>query len=398
MRGLDRAANIVLMKPLRSGRTARTVALLHALALPLLLAAALLALGSCASVNPYFDASRPHHRPDGFRNPHTDGTTKGLGEFLRWRWHALRQGLPPPPLQPTPVVAPDLAFVQRNARAGAAMTPALTWIGHATMLAQFGGLTWITDPVFSDRASPLGFVGPQRAQPPGVALRDLPRVDVVLVSHNHYDHLDEASVRALEAQAGGAPLFVAPLGVGAWLRERGLRRVVELDWWQSHRIDAIELVLTPAQHWSGRGLHDRMATLWGGFAVFAPDFHFFYSGDTGYSRDFRDIAARFAPRQAEGGGFDVALLPVGAYEPRWFMAAQHVDPDEALQIHLDLGAKRSIGVHWGTFNLTDEPLDAPPAALAHARRQRGLPASAFDVMAIGQTLHLPRRGAQAPKL
>lgn len=350
----------------------------------------LLALGSCASVNPYFDAGKPHHRPDGFQNNHVVFEPKGLGQLLRWRWQAWQQGLPPSPATPTPVVAPDLAFIHANAKAGAAMEPAITWIGHATMLAQFAGQTLITDPMFSDRASPLSFVGPLRAQPPGVALKDLPRIDVVLISHNHYDHLDEASVRALQAQAGGPPLFIAPLGVGAWLRDQGMTRVVELDWWQSHTAGGLEVVLTPAQHWSGRGLHDRLSTLWGGFAVFARDFHFFYSGDTGYSRDFSDIAARFADRQ-HGGGFDIALLPVGAYEPRWFMADQHVNPAEAVQIHRELRARRSVGVHWGTFELTDEPLDTPPVALAAARRAQGVTDDAFFVLAVGQTRRLPRR-------
>lgn len=358
---------------------------------PLATLCLLLALGSCAHVNPYFDASRAHHRPGGFQNLHLEFAPRGLWDLLRWCWQAWRAGVPPAPARPTPTTVPDLDFIHRNARAGDAMQPAATWIGHATMLLQFAGRTVITDPMFSERASPVSFAGPQRAQPPGVALHDLPRVDLVLVSHDHYDHLDEPSVRALQAQAGGPPLFVAPLGVGAWLRARGIARVVELDWWQSHRDGDFEIVLTPAQHWSGRGLFDRMTTLWGGFAVFTPDFHFFYSGDTGYSPDFRAIAERFADRQ-RNGGFDLALLPVGAYEPRWFMREQHVNPEEAVQIHEDVRARRSIGVHWGTFELTDEAPDEPPAALARARAARSLAEDAFRVLAVAQTVLLPRRG------
>jgi N-acyl-phosphatidylethanolamine-hydrolysing phospholipase D len=155
-------------------------------------------------------------------------------------------------------------------------------------------------------------------------------------------------------------------------------------------VGALDIVLTPAQHWSGRGLHDRMQTLWGGFAVFAPRFHLFWAGDTGYSPDFEDIRRRFAERQRDGG-FDIALLPVGAYEPRWFMASQHVNPAEAVQIHRDLGAKRSLGVHWGTFQLTDESLDTPPAELAAARRAQGVAEDAFFVLPVGGTHVLPRR-------
>src|SRR5436305_1085309 len=193
----------------------------------------------------------------------------------------------------------------------------------AKVLAQVGGLNILTDPIFSERASPVQFAGPKRHQPPGVALEELPRIDLVVASHNHYDHLDEASIRQLNAQEGGPPLFVVPLGLEGWLRSKGVSRAMELDWWGSHTIHApasdVEVMLLPSQHWSSRGLHDRMLTLWGGFAVMAPDCHLFYAGDTGYSRDFTDIRERLAGRQA-GGGFDIALLPIGAYEPRWFMA------------------------------------------------------------------------------
>ena len=342
------------------------------------------------------DAAGPHHRPQGFQNNYTAFEPKGLFELLRWRLDAAKNGLPPPG-QPTPQLAADLDFVRSNAVAGPAMQPAVTWIGHATVLAQLGGVNLITDPMFSERASPVGFLGPKRHLPPGVALRDLPRLDAVLISHNHYDHLDAMSVRALNAQAGGPPLFVVPLGLKPWFEEQGITRVVALDWWQSHKLvtkqGEAEIVLTPVQHWSGRGLTDRLTTLWGGFAVFAPDLHLFFAGDTGYSKDFADIRARFAERQRDGG-FDIALLPVGGYEPRWFMAQQHVNPAEAVQIHLDLAAQRSLGVHWGTFELTDEALDVPPQELALARKEKGLSDEQFFVLAVGETRRLPRRGAK----
>ena len=347
-------------------------------------------LAGCAGPNPNLDASKPHHGPDGFQNNYPPFTPKSLGEVLRWRWQAWRQGLPPAAAAPVPTQAPDLAFIARNATAGAAMVPAVTWIGHATALVQSGGLNVLTDPVFSERVSPLSFVGPRRQQPPALSLAQLPHIDLVLVSHNHYDHLDEASVLALNAQAGGPPLFIVPLGLKAWLAERGIANAVELDWWQTHTVSGTEVMLTPAQHWSGRGLHDRLATLWGGFAVLQPGFQWFYAGDTGYSKDFADIRARLAERQREGG-FDLALLPVGAYEPRWFMATQHINPAEAVQIHRDLGARRSMGVHWGTFALTDEPADQPPRDLAAARAQAGLDEDAFFVLAVGQTRQLPGR-------
>ena len=207
-------------------------------------------------------------------------------------------------------------------------------------------------------------------------------------------------MRALAAQPGGSPLFVVPLGLKAWFAARGMTRVEELDWWDSLPVSGgaapIEVVLTPAQHWSARTLTDRMQTLWGGFAVFAPDCHLIYTGDTGYSPDFVEIKRRFAARQQDGG-FDLALIPIGAYEPRWFMRDQHVNPAESVQIHRDLGAQRSLGVHWGTFNLTDEALDEPPRALAAARLQQGLREEDFFVLALGETRRLPRRGPRADR-
>jgi N-acyl-phosphatidylethanolamine-hydrolysing phospholipase D len=273
-------------------------------------------------------------------------------------------------------------------------------------MVQLGGLTLLTDPIFSDRASPLPFVGPQRHKQPGLALSELPHIDLVLASHNHYDHLDAASVDALNQQPGGPPLFIVPLGLKAWLAGRGISNAVELDWWQQHAVPVphspnaapVEVTLVPAQHWSGRGLADRMKTLWGGFAVLADDCHCFYAGDTAYSRDFEDIRQHFAARQTpeRGGGFDLALLPIGAYEPRWFMAEQHVNVQEAVRIHRDLGAKQSLGVHWGTFQLTDEPLDEPPRVLVQARRDAGLGDEEFFVLALGETRRLVARLKNEP--
>lgn len=355
------------------------------LLLPLALQAAAAQAAPAAAPTP------PHHRDGRFQNNYFDLAPRGLLEMMQWQLQAARAGLPKPPASPIPRVAPDLAFLRANASAGAAMLPAATWIGHATVLLQMGGLNVLTDPIFSERAAPVQWAGPKRAQPPGVAMAELPRIDAVVISHNHYDHCDVASLQGLNLQAGGPPLFLVPLGLKAWLADIGVTNAVELDWWQAHSLGGVEIVFTPVQHWSARGLTDRLKTLWGGWAFFAPDFHAYFAGDTGYSKDFADIRARFAPRQA-AGGFDLALIPVGAYEPRWFMIEQHVNPDEAVRMHQDLGARRSLGIHWGTFELTDESLDEPPKALAAARRQKGVAQTDFDVTAIGQTLRLPRRG------
>lgn len=340
-------------------------------------------------------AAPPHHRGATFQNNYLEFEPKGLPEVVRWKWRAQKDGLPLPPAQPVPAVDADLAFISANAKAGHAMEPAVTWIGHATVLAQLGGLNVLTDPMFSERASPVSWLGPQRVQPPGLGLAQLPRIDVVVVSHNHHDHCDEASLKALNAQAGGPPLFIVPLRLKAWLANIGVTKVVELDWWQSHKVGDVEVVLTPVQHASGRSIFDRMKTLWGGYAMFAPEAHVFFAGDTGYSKDFQDIRQRFAARQASGG-FDVALLPIGGYEPGWYMREQQLDPEEAVRVHRDLGAKKSIGVRWGTFSLSDESLDAPPSALAQARKLLEVPEGDFFLLAIGETRKIVRRIAVAP--
>jgi N-acyl-phosphatidylethanolamine-hydrolysing phospholipase D len=354
---------------------------------------ALIAGGTAA--NPYYDPAKPHHTPTGFRNNYTQQVAKPLGDLLRWRLQAWRDDLPKPPENPTPTVLANLARLRGNSAAGKMASagvpePSATWIGHATVLMQSGGLNVLTDPVFSERASPVQFLGPQRAQPPGIALNDLPPIDVVLVSHNHYDHLDRASAVMLNERSLGKTLFLVPLGNKPWMANLGIHNVVELDWWDSHVHAGVEFHLTPVQHWSARGFGDRNQTLWGGWAVLAPDLHWYFSGDAGYSRDFADTREHFARRQG-GNGFDLALLAIGAYEPRWFMQAQHVNPAEAVQAHADLDARQSLGIHWGTFPLTDEPLDQPPKDLAQARSLQGLAEQDFFVLKVGETRWLPRR-------
>jgi N-acyl-phosphatidylethanolamine-hydrolysing phospholipase D len=351
------------------------------------------------SMRPKLVPRKHHHTPKGFRNNYIGVVTKSLGDVLRWQLQRLRDHLPPKPSLATPQVKTDLNFIRSNAASGAAMIPAATWIGHATMLVQAGGLSVLTDPIFSQRASPLQFMGPARAQPPGVTPADLPHIDVVVISHNHYDHLDRASIATLAQQPGGAPRFLAPLGLKPWLEQFGIESAVELDWWDTHMHAgadgrATEFQLTPAQHWSGRGLHDRNRTLWGGWAVLGADFHWFFTGDTGYSGDFSDIRRRFDDRHTveRGGGFDLALIAVGACLPRWFMKDQHVDLGEAVQIHLDLAAKRSVGVHWGTFQLADDPLDQPLHELAGVCRAKGVDPESFFLLPIGGTRKFGRRG------
>src|ERR1700722_310148 len=207
----------------------------------------------------------PHHTPRGFRNNYVSSVTKSLGDILRWQFQRLRAGLPPPPRLATPCQKADLQFIHRNARPQG-MTPASTWIGHATTLVQASGLNVLTDPVFSRRASPLRFAGPARAYPAGLSIGELPPIDVVVISHNHYDHLDRHSILALARQNGGPPLFLVPLGIKPWLAKQKITRVVELDWWEAYEHAGVKFHFTPIQHWSARTLGDRNKTLWGGWA------------------------------------------------------------------------------------------------------------------------------------
>lgn len=320
------------------------------------------------------DDTPAHHTDSGFQNRYLN-VPHGLAGFLRWRWQ--RIGLD------VPEVDFPLASNQPAALAANRSAPTLTWVGHATFLLQLSGLNILTDPVFSERASPFAFAGPKRWTPPGLTLDELPTIDLVVISHDHYDHLDEASVQALAGQAGGPPRFFVPLGIAAHLRAFGVpaEAITELDWWDEAVHGAATVAATPVQHFSGRWINDRNATLWAGWMIRIDGQQVFFAGDTGYSPDFEDIHARYGP-------VDLALIPIGAYAPRWFMAPVHVNPTEAVQIHQDLRARRSVGMHWGTFNLTDEPMDEPPQALARALRTAGVDAADFVVMQHGATQSL----------
>jgi L-ascorbate metabolism protein UlaG (beta-lactamase superfamily) len=230
----------------------------------------------------------------------------------------------------------------------------VTFINHATFLLQFDNLTVLTDPIFSKRASPVSFAGPKRVREPGLSWDQLPPVDVVIISHNHYDHLDLASLKNLDQKYH--PLFLVPLGDEALLKKSDIQNVREMDWWQDQKVKEYIITFTPAQHWSARGLFDKCESLWGSFYISGNEFKVYFGGDTGYAGHFNNIRLKL-------GSPDLALLPIGAYEPRWFMKFSHMNPEDAVLAHKDLAPGLSIGMHFGTFQLTDEGINDPLDAL-----------------------------------
>jgi L-ascorbate metabolism protein UlaG (beta-lactamase superfamily) len=255
----------------------------------------------------------------------------------------------------------------------------VTFVGHATFLIQTAAGNILTDPMYSQRAGPLNVLGPRRVRQPAVRFDDLPPVATVLLSHNHYDHCDRRTLGMLAERFD--PIVVTPLGNGPLVRSAGIRRVEELDWWQETTSSPLSITLTPACHFSARTPLDRNRALWSGFKLVVGGSSIFFAGDTAYASFFSDIRQRLGP-------IDLAMLPIGAYEPRWFMQAVHMNPEEAVQAHLDLEASESIGMHFGTFQLTTEGIDEPLRALEQARRARNIPPSRFRTLGFGESVKL----------
>ncbi len=274
------------------------------------------------------------------------------------------------PERTTPV--PD--FLRVNARI---MVPTITWVGHATLLVQMAGTTILTDPIWSSRAGPARFAGARRYVAPGLALEELPPIDAVLISHNHYDHLDISTLRQL-AERHPSAIFAVPLENGDLLRRHGIERVVELDWGEQVRIKGVALHCLPSQHWSRRSPFDQRKALWSSWAVIGWERSFYFGGDSGYFDGFRKIGLALGP-------FDLAAMPIGAYEPQAMMRVFHLDPEQAVQASLDVGARKTLGMHFGTFDLSDEPLDEPPRRFLEAAHAAGLGPDEAWILRIGET-------------
>jgi len=312
----------------------------------------------------------PHHGQDRFISE-TQKSNSPLFDYLKMRW---REGLIESASEDAikAVVAP----VDHRLIAADLTQPKVTWLGHATVLVQHGGISFLTDPHLTDHASPLPFGGPKRVVPPALKVEELPAVDFVLISHNHYDHLDHTTVVAL----GNRVHWFVPLGLRQWLERRDIDpdRITEMDWWQVETFGAtVQVVATPSQHWSKRTPFDTNKTLWASWHVNINGFKTWFAGDTGYH------PKRFQRIGTELGPHDLALIPIGAYGPRYFMLPQHVDPPLAVRAHLDVRSKHSVGIHWGTFELTHEPFLEPRALLQEAVQD--LNSGVFETLKVGQT-------------
>lgn len=332
-----------------------------------------LALGCAPPAEPPFEPaerskellSAPHFAGDRFFNPWGAGDRSLLRGL---RWQLTRSAYDKSGDPNVPVVSNDGAYLSD----GSTSAPSVTWVGHATFAVHDGGDVFLTDPHWSERA-----LVPRRVVPPGIPVESIPADAFAVISHSHYDHLDAETVEMLPASVG----WIVPLGLADWFRNRGRQDVVELDWWQSTKRGRFEITCLPSQHWSLRIEHHENETLWCSWLIDSGERRYYFAGDTGYFHGFEEFGRRFP-------GIDVAMLPIGAYAPRWFMRYQHMDPADAYQAFRDLGARHMLAMHWGTFDLTDEPVDRPPEELAEVLAKRGGDAR-VAVLAVGERWSLP---------
>lgn len=336
----------------------------------------------------------PHHRVTKslfhgrFQNPWPTWEERTFSDMMRWNKERRAAGFslqgrlsfnpkPSPAdfLAAFPPVTPDAAAL---AKPPAEAIQAF-WIGHASILVQVEGFAFLTDPVFAERCSPISFLGPKRVIPPALTATspELPHIDAVVISHNHYDHLCKSSIRALYKRFGDNMKFYVPLGLSAWFHKLGIKNVIEMDWYDEvEHASNLKVVFTPAQHWTMRTGFDRKASLWGGWALLGKSNKFWFAGDTGYCPVFKEIGERF-------GGFDLSAIPTGAYSPRWFMRPQHTNPGDAVLVHQDVKSKRSFAIHLATFSLTDENMDEPVKLLEEEKKAHGLSHDEFVTLRHG---------------
>nr|WP_255695609.1 MBL fold metallo-hydrolase [Rhodohalobacter sp. 614A] len=322
--------------------------------------------GYSGPVSDHFNGSK-------FVNP-SGATTQSTLEVLKW-------SLNREPGEWTELTEENATFAEKPA-SRVTNSLAITYVNHATFLIQTGGLNILLDPVWSERVSPLSFAGPKRMRPPGLKFEDLPEIDLVILSHNHYDHLDIETLKKINTQY--APDFIVPLGVDLYLNKQGISQTTALDWWDQEAVsEDIVVNSVPAQHFSARGLFDRNKTLWAGYVLETPFGNVYFAGDTGYDDFFKEIGEKF-------GSVKVGLIPIGAYKPEWFMGPIHVNPAEAIQIHKDVNAEISFGMHFGTFPLADDGMEEPANDFYEAMQKPENAGVNFKLLTEGDTFRLQK--------
>ncbi len=336
----------------------------------------LLTLNSCSPLDGQTLKLPAHHTATGFRNPYIKDPEKTIFHYLamklfgdtNWADHFARS-------KEVPITTLDMKSIQSHSD-----NLRVNWLGHSTFLLQWKGVNILTDPIFANRASPVSFAGPLRYVPHVIDYKDLPPIDYVIISHNHYDHLDKTAVNLL----GNSVIYLVPLRLKAWLQENNISsdRIKELDWWDTISFTNAVFKALPSQHWSARGLFDRRKTLWASWRINLKGASIWFAGDTGYNdKQFREIGDKLGP-------VDLALIPIGGYLPRSFMRPYHVNPSEALKIHRDVQAKLSIGMHWGTFPLTAEGPSDPLIELTKQRKAFNISQNDFITLAVGETINI----------
>ena len=336
-------------------------------------------------------SKKNHYTKDGFKNLYVEDNDKNFFDFLEMRLLGDEEWADHASLaNQVPIQTVDIKRlkVKNNAQSEADL-PLVTWLGHSMFLVQHNRLTLLTDPIFSNRASPLSFAGPKRYVEHAMNYADLPNIDIVVISHNHYDHLDNDTIKQLATHSAlqTSPIqFYVPLGVKAHLIDEGVNPndVTEMDWWNKatakNSFSSAEIQALPSQHWSGRGLSDRLQTLWASWSINFGNFTVWFAGDTGYNDiQFKQIGNAL-------GKIDLALIPIGGYAPRWFMQKYHLNPSEAVTIHTDVNATKSIGMHWGTFPMTAEEPGEPVTVLAQGKQAKEINNDSFITLSIGESV------------
>lgn len=311
-----------------------------------------------------------HHTDYGFINTDPDFKEASFTEMAPWVASHLKDVLLKAPKVDIPREYND------GSRYNDAKPYTVTWVGHSTVLIQMEGKNILTDPVWTDNAGPFKFAGAKRVSDPGIDIEKLPRIDIVLISHNHYDHLDQSAIETLADRNPNIRFFV-PLRVGDWFEDKGIRNVEEFDWWEGISFLGLKIICTPTQHFSGRWVNDRNQSLWCSWTVLGKK-RLYFMGDSGYCSHFKSIGKKFGP-------FDLTLVPIGAYEPRRLMKPVHMNPEEAVQANLDLEGKKMLAIHWGTFLMTDEPMDEPPKKLFEAVAEKNCKRDDYWVFKLGET-------------